>query len=390
MPILYWLNKDEAITAATRCAYRLLKPVEELSYGDKNTENMLIQGDNLAALKALLPTHAGTVKCVFIDPPYNTKSAFEHYDDNLEHSQWLSMIYPRIVLLHQLLAEDGSIWVTLDDNEAHYFKVMLDEIFGRRNFLGNIIWQHSVQAKGYPGKFSVHHNHVLVWRKTEKFVLNNLMRTAAHNKNYTNPDNDKRGPWRSGDVRNSLVRPNLMYDIVTPNHKIINHPPKGWRFSRETFEKELAQGKIIFSADETRIIRKIYLADQKGRVPETIWFSAEVGTTREASKQIKSVTASEHFATPKPERLLYRILALATKQGDMILDSFLGSGTTAAVAHKMRRKYIGIEIGEQAVTHCQPRLKQVVDGEQGGISKTVVWQGGGGFRFYRLGDVVEK
>ncbi|MBS1782679.1 MAG: site-specific DNA-methyltransferase [Bacteroidetes bacterium] len=200
-----------------------------------------------------------------------------------------------------------------------------------------------------------------------------------------NPDNDPRGLWRSGDVRNSLVRKNLMYDIKTPSGKIIKHPPKGWRFSKETFEKELDEGKIFFSADETRIIRKIYLDDQDGRVPETIWFATEVGTTREANAENKMLNPDDPFGTPKPERLLERILMLASNEKDFVLDSFLGSGTTSAVAHKMKRKWIGIELGEHATTHCLPRLQQVVSGkDKGGITEAVNWQGGGGFKFYTL------
>lgn len=384
MPLLSWFNRDADLTRAARTPYRLLEPVVSQSYGDPDSPNMLIEGDNLDALKALLPYYAGQVKCIFIDPPYNTRSAFEHYDDNLEHSQWLSMMYPRLDLLKQLLASDGAIWITLDDNEVHYFKVIADEVFGRRNFLGNVIWNHSVQSKGYSGKLSVHHNHVLGYRRSEAFELLDLPRMDEHNVNYSNPDNDPKGAWRSGDVRNSLVRPNLMYDIQTPSGKVIKHPPKGWRFSKDTFERELTEGKIMFSADEARIIRKIYLADQTGRVPETLWFAQDVGTTREANKEVRAFVENDFFETPKPERLIQRILEISTKRNDLVLDSFLGSGTTAAVAHKMRRRWIGIEVGEHARTMCQPRLVKVVSGEQGGISEAVGWKGGGGFRFYKL------
>ncbi len=348
-------------------------------------DNRLIHGDNLLALKALEQDFAGKVKCIFIDPPYNTGSAFEHYDDGVEHSLWLSLMRDRLEVIHRLLARDGSLWVTLDDNEAHYFKVMCDEVFGRSNFLSCSVWNHSVQAKGYSGKFSVHHNYVIVYQRSPAFALKNLPRQDEHNVNYSNPDNDPRGPWRPGDVRNSLQRPNLMYDIVTPTGKTIQHPPKGWRFSRDTFERELAEGKIKFSSDETRIIRKIYLADQEGRVPETVWFAQDVGTTREASGEVRAFVDGDFFDTPKPERLLERILTLATNPGDLVLDSFLGSGTTAAVAHKMGRRWIGIELGEHCHTHCLPRLKKVVDGaDPGGITETVGWKGGGGFRYYKL------
>lgn len=355
-------------------------------------ENRLIFGDNLLALRALEQGFAGKVKCIFIDPPYNTGTAFTSYDDGLEHSLWLTMMRDRLELLRGFLTFDGSIWMTIDDNEAHYLKVLCDEVFGRANFIGAVTWQHSVQSKGYSGKFSVHHNYLLAYRRSEQFALGDLPRTEEHNVNYSNPDNDPRGPWRSGDVRNSLVRRNLMYDITSPSGKVIRHPPKGWRFSRATFERELADGKIVFSADESRIIRKIYLADQEGRVPETIWFGAEVGTSREANSEVRRFSDGEPFETPKPERLLERVLRLATCTGDIVLDSFAGSGTTAAAAHKMGRRWILVEQGDHCRTLVVPRMRKVVDGEDpGGITEAVRWKGGGGFRYYRLApSLLEK
>lgn len=385
---LTWIGKDQV----TKIEPRILIEDAELSYhsskrhGDADIfDNKLIFGDNLLALKALEQEYAGKVKCVFIDPPYNTGSAFTHYDDGVEHSLWLSLMRDRLEIIKRLLADDGSLWITIDDNEAHYLKVLCDEIFGRSNFLASAIWNHSVQSKGYSGKFSVHHNYVFVYQKSSAFVLKDLPRQEEHNLNYSNPDNDPRGPWRSGDVRNSLVRPNLMYNITTPNGNVISHPPKGWRFSRDTFERELAEGKIVFSKDETRIIRKIYLADQEGRVPETIWFAKDVGTTRQASAEIREFVNGEFFDTPKPERLISQILMLATSAGDLVLDSFAGSGTTGAVAHKMGRRWIMVELGEHCHTHVIPRLKKVIDGQdEGGITEAVNWKGGGGFRYYKL------
>jgi adenine-specific DNA-methyltransferase len=385
---LTWVGKENL----PRLEPRILIEDAEKSYhaasrvGDADIfDNLLIHGDNLLALKGLEADFGGKVKCVFIDPPYNTGSAFEHYDDGLEHSIWLGLMRDRLEILHRLLTEDGSLWITIDDNEAHYLKVLCDEIFGRSNFLGTAIWQHSVQAKGYSGKFSIGHNYVLAYRKSELFVLNDLPRTQEHNVNYRNPDNDPRGPWRSGDVRNALVRKNLMYDIRTPSGKTIKHPPKGWRFSSDTFARELAEGKIVFSADETRIVRKIYLADQEGRVPETIWMSTEVGTTREANSEVRAVLESDSFDTPKPERLLQRVLLLATKAGDLVLDSFAGSGTTGAVAHKMGRRWIMVELGDHCFSLIVPRMRKVIDGaDPGGISESVDWNGGGGFRYYEL------
>ena len=199
MPILNWLNKEQALTTARNCPYRLVELVPELSYGESDTDNMLIQGDNLDALKALIPTHSGKVKCIFIDPPYNTKSAFEHYDDNLEHSKWLSMMYPRLELLHQILSEDGSIWITLDDNEMHYCKIILDEIFGRGNFIASMVWEKR-KTRENRRVFSFNHDHILVYSKNKsrfESIRNPLSITEEIRKRYKNPDNDERGPWQS-------------------------------------------------------------------------------------------------------------------------------------------------------------------------------------------------
>lgn len=402
---LTWIGKEDRPRLEPRIlledpsrsyhASRRVKPDAqpgEPGYPGDLFDNRLIFGDNLLALKALEAEYAGKIKCVCIDPPYNTGSAFTHYDDGVEHSLWLSLIRDRIEVLHRLLRDDGSIWICIDDNECHYLKVLMDEVFGRSNFLASVVWNHSVQAKGYSGKFSVHHNYLLVYQKSPAFTLRDLPREEKHNVNYSNPDDDPRGPWRSGDVRNSLVRRNLMYDIKTPSGKTIKHPPKGWRFSKETFEAELAVGKIMFSPDESRIIRKIYLADQQGRVPESIWFPDDAGTTRDANGEVRAVVDGEFFDTPKPEKLLERVMCLATEPGDWVLDSFAGSGTTGAVAHKMGRRWIMVELGEHCHTHIIPRLRKVIDGEDGGgVTESTNWEGGGGFRYYRLApSLLEK
>lgn len=392
---LTWIGKENR----PRLEPRVLVEDPERSYHAPHRvtdhdlfDNRLIFGDNLLALKALEAEFTGRIKCIYIDPPYNTGSAFTHYDDGVEHSLWLSLMRDRLEILRRLLRKDGSIWITIDDNEGHYLKVLMDEVFDRPNFLANVIWNHSVQAKGYSGKFSVHHNHILVYRRSSAFVLQDLPREEEHNVNYSNPDGDPRGDWRPGDVRNSLVRRNLMYDIRTPSGKTIKHPPKGWRFSKETFQEELASGKIIFSADETRIIRKIYLADQEGRVPETVWFPSDAGTTRDANAEVRSSVEGEFFDTPKPEKLIHRVLTLATNPGDWVLDSFAGSGTTGAVSHKMGRRWIMVELGEHCHTHIIPRLKKVIDGQDpGGVTEATGWKGGGGFRYFRLApSLLEK
>lgn len=392
MPILDWLNKNEAVRTVAKVPYRLLEPVADLSYGDPASENMLIQGDNLEALKSLIPLYAGRVKCIYIDPPYNTKSAFEHYDDNLEHSKWLSLMYPRLELLRELLSEDGSIWISIDDNEGHYLKVMMDEVFGRKNFVANVIWQKKFSPQNDAKWLSDSHDHVLAFAKNKGIWQPfPLLRTAEMDSRYKNPDNDPRGPWTSSDLTAQDPFEYGQYEIVSPVGKsFLPGNNRHWIYSQEKYLQLVPDNRIWFGASGNNKPRlKKFLSEvQEGTVSKTIWLREEVGDTQEAKREIKQFNDTDIFATPKPERLIQRILYLSTKQADLVLDSFLGSGTTCAVAHKMGRQYIGIEMGEHAVTHCAPRLQKVVDGEQGGISEAVNWQGGGGFRFYRLGETV--
>ncbi len=393
MPILSWLTRDEDIRTASRVPYRLLEEVPDLSAGDGDSGNMLIQGDNLEALKALLPFYAGRVKCIYIDPPYNTRSAFAHYDDNLEHTQWLAMMWPRLELLRDLLAEDGSIWVSIDDAEGAYMKVILDEIFGRSRFIATIVWQKRYSRENREAIGDVH-EYIYVYAinpKIFKKKRNKIPPTEEQAKIYKNPNNDPKGRWRGIPMTAQGYRPNQMYAITTPSG-VVHRPPEGrcWSTIESEFKKLKAQGRIWFGKDETgqpNIIR--YLSEVEGFVPWTWWPSDEVGHTDQAKKEMHGLLGREEaFGTPKPETLIQRILHIATDPGDLVLDSFLGSGTTAAVAHKMSRRYIGIEMGEHAHTHCAPRLNKVIEGEQGGISKAVDWKGGGGFRFYRLGPPV--
>lgn len=393
MPTLHWLNDEEARKQSGQLPYRLLEADPKLSHGDSETENMLIQGDNLEALKALLPYYAGQVKCIYIDPPYNTQSAFEHYDDNLEHAIWLSTIYPRLEILRDLLSDDGSLWVTIDDNESHYLKIVMDEIFGRKNFIANIAWRTSDSSNNNVTKFSQDHNDIFVYSKKNNWRPK-FLNDPSKRKHFKNPDDDPRGPWFDGNnLQNPGLRPNLQFDITAPNGHVIKHPPNGWRWSKETIVEKMETGEIRFSKDGTRLIRRTYLADMEGLPPSTLWVELEdTGHNRQAKYELKNLfpesKVTDLFSTPKPERLLKHIFNISTNEGDLVLDSFLGSGTTAAVAHKMGRRYIGIEMGDHAVTFCIPRLKKVVEGEQGGISKEVNWQGGGGFHFYRLGETV--
>ncbi len=391
MPTLHWLNDDEARRATRAVPYRLLEEDPALSYGDPQTQNILIQGDNLAALKSLLPYYAGQVKCIYIDPPYNTGSAFDNYDDNLEHSIWLTTIYPRIELLRELLSEEGSIWISIDDNEAPYLRVVLDEVFGRKNFVASVVWQKrtSPDARIHLGPA---HDYILVYAKDSQQVIFNRMPLSEDQiKQYKNPDKDPRGPWVSTDFSAQGWRPNQMYKLQTPCGVEYEPPPgRCWVNLETEYNRLCSEGRLWFGNDgKGRPRVKTYIGENTGVSSWTWWPNIEVGHNQEAKKEINELFgANNAFETPKPERLIFRILTIATNSGDLVLDSFLGSGTTAAVAQKMGRRYIGIEMGEHAVTHCVPRLKKVVDGEQGGISKALNWQGGGGFRFYRLGEPV--
>jgi adenine-specific DNA-methyltransferase len=352
-------------------------------------DNLLIQGDNLLALKALEQDYAGKVKCIFIDPPYNTGSAFEHYDDGIEHSLWLSLIRERLEILKSLMSIDGSLWITIDDNEAHYLKVLCDEIFGRGNFIAHLIWEKVFASKNSSQFFSANHDHILVYGKQKELWKRNLLpRTEEHISDYKNPDNDPRGVWNS--VALSARNPYSLglWSVTTPSGRVIDGPPKGryWTVSPTKF-KELCDDNRIWWGKEGDGVprRKVFLSEvQGGIVPNTIWAHTDVGNTQEAKKEVLALlTADEEvFGTPKPEKLMKRIIEIATKPGDLVLDSFLGSGTTAAVAHKMGRRWIGIELGEHCHTHCLPRLKKVIDGaDPGGVTEAVSWKGGGGFRY---------
>lgn len=389
---LTWIGKDDEYKDIEP---RILVEVPEKSYGDKNTENMLIHGDNLLALKALEQDYTGKIKCIYIDPPYNTGSAFEHYDDNVEHSKWLSLMKSRLEILHNLLAEDGSIWISLDDNEQAYCKILCDEIFGRNNFINNCIW-HKKHTRANDAKwFSDNHDFVMVYAKNKSIWRPNLLpRTEESLNGYSNPDNDPRGIWASGPCHAKTPNEKDIYEITTPSGRKIMPPPgTSWRFSKENFEKLIADNRIWFGTSGNNVPRyKRFITDvQDGFVPLTIWFRDEVGDNQEAKKEVKQFNPTQVFSTPKPERLIERVLTLGSNKGDLVLDSFLGSGTTAAVAHKMGRKWIGIELGDHCYTHCEPRLHQVVDGtDQGGISKTVEWKGGGGYKFYELAPSLLK
>ncbi|MCF6153666.1 MAG: site-specific DNA-methyltransferase [Candidatus Brocadia sp.] len=357
--------------------------------------NMLIYGDNLLALKALEQDFAGKIKCIYIDPPYNTGNAFEHYDDGLEHSIWLSLMKPRMEILHRLLRDDGSLWISIDDDECHYLKVLCDEIFGRKNFVNNVIWEKKFSPQNDAKWLSDSHDHILVYARNKDLWRPNLLpRTAEMDSRYKNPDSDPRGLWTSSDLSVKTYTPNTDYPITLPSGRVVNPTEsRCWAVSKEKFRELVEDNRIWFGESGNNMPRlKRFLSEvQEGTVSKTIWFRTEVGDNQEAKKEIKAFHSEDVFTTPKPERLIQRILTLATNEGDLVLDSFLGSGTTAAVAHKMNRRWIGIELGEHCHTHCLPRLRKVVDGtDQGGISKAVNWQGGGGFKYYYLAPSLLK
>jgi adenine-specific DNA-methyltransferase len=397
MPILNWLTRDDDIRMGSRVPYRLLEEDPSLSAGDGGAGNMLIQGDNLEALKALLPFYAGRVKCIYIDPPYNTRSAFEHYDDNLEHTQWLAMIWPRLELLRDLLAEDGSIWVSIDDNEGHYLKVIMDEVFGRNRFIADIAWK---RRDGAPNdrKIGSTYDHTLVYG--HEAAMNLMARTEKADSQYQLYQEpfgfDERGPFRkvdsTGNGKGGRHVESLVYPVTNPFTGEQVYPRKGrcWVYRRDVMEAMVAERRFFWGKDGRAgtPMRKLFKTEAKqGMTAPTIW--DDVGLNQHAAREIELIFGEKaSFETPKPETLLQRILDIASNPGDLVLDSFLGSGTTAAVAHKMGRRYIGIEMGEHARTHCVPRLQKVIDGERGGISETAGWTGGGGFRFYRLGPPV--
>ena len=361
-------------------------------------DNRLIFGDNLLALKALEQDFAGKVACVFIDPPYNTGSAFEHYDDGIEHSLWLSLMRDRLEILRRLLADHGSIWITIDDSEYHYLKVLCDEVFGRDCFVTSIVWRSTDNSNNDAKQFSADHNYLLVYSKSTEWRPIPALGDQAKRSHFKNPDDDPRGPWFDGNPLNSpKPRPNLTFELRAPNGNMIKPPKNGWRWSKDTMQEKIRIGEIRFTADGRAIRRRTYLADMKSLPPSSLWADLEeTGHNRQAKYELKHLfpdrEVSELFGTPKPEKLIMRVLDLSTERGELVLDSFGGSGTTGAVAQKMGRRWIMVELGEHCHTYIIPRLKKVIDGtDSGGITEAVSWNGGGGFRYYKLApSLLEK
>jgi len=393
---LTWIGKENR----PRLEPRILIEDSEKSYHAKHRvsendifDNRLIFGDNLLALKALEQEFTGKIKCIYIDPPYNTGSAFSHYEDGLEHSIWLSLMRDRLELLRKLLSNKGSIWVSIDDNEMPYLRILMDEVFGRHNFIAQCIWQKVYSPKSTAKHLSEMHDYIVCYAKNHDLWERNLLpRTEKQNKAYKNQDNDLRGVWKAGDLSARNYYSKGTYPITCPSGRVIEGPPQGmyWRVSKTKLQEMDADGRIWWGHDGNNVpaVKRFLSEVLDGVVPQTMWFYQEVGHNQAAKKHLKALlpAVDDLFVTPKPERLIERILRIASNPGDWILDSFAGTGTTGTTAQKMCRHWIMVELGEQCDTHIVPRLKKVIDGEDpGGITTAVNWKGGGGFRYYRLG-----
>lgn len=380
---LFWPGKKRALRAAQEPTTATLRPDPASSKDWDTTKNIFIEGDNLEVLKVLQKHYHNKVKLIFIDPPYNTGKDFvypDNYREGLDtylewtrqvneegkkvstnadtegryHSNWLNMMYPRLKLARNLMTDDGAIFVSIDDHEDANLRHLMDQVFGASNYVGEFVWQHSVQPKGYTATVSLHHNVILCYRRGEAFELHALERTDEHNINYRNPDNDPRGPWRAGDVRNALYRPNLRYRLATPGGGFIEPPANGWRWSPETMQAKIDSGEVVFSSDESKITRKIYLDTVEGRAVESIWFGREVGVTRDAARELKKLFGGLlPFDTPKPVMLIDRMMQVAgVGSGDIVLDFFAGSGTTghavmsANAADGGSRRFVLVQLPE--------------------------------------------
>lgn len=377
------LFEPKVFTCAKKFSNDGVTPAESFSQND----NLIIKGNNLLAVASLLPRFKNKVKCIYIDVPYNTGNDSFGYNDRFNHSSWLTFLKTRLQFAKQLLRNDGSIWISIDDDEQAYLKILCDEIFGRQNFLTTVIWERAYAPVNLKKNFSRSHDYILVFAKDiSQFVLNGLPRTDETNVQYKNPDNDPRGLWRPDNLSVGPAVESNIYEITTPGGRKVL-PPAGysWRYSKERFAEMVADNRISFGNGNIVPRIKRFLSEVKQSItPMTLWKFDEVGHTDESKKEIKALNLSEVFTTPKPERLIQRILTLATNEGDIVLDNFLGSGTTAAVAHKMKRQYIGVEQMDYIETVTVERLKKVIAGEQGGISKAVSWQGGGSFIYCEL------
>ncbi|WP_202965045.1 DNA methyltransferase [Dehalococcoides mccartyi] len=354
----------------------------------KQSPNLLLKGNNLLSMHSLKKSYANSIKLIYIDPPYNTGTNSFGYNDSFNHSAWLTFLKNRLEIAKDLLSTYGSIWINLDDVEAHYAKVLCDEVFDRGNFVANVIWQKKYAPQNDAKFFSDNHDHILVYAKNIKdFKLNLLPRSQEMNDRYHNPDNDSRGPWASDNLLVKTYAAEYDYPITNPAGKVIN-PPNGscWRVSKERFEELKADNRIWFGDDGKNVPRlKRFLSEVKeGTTPLTIWPYTEVGHNQDARRELFALVDTNIFKTPKPEKLVKRIIELGSNENDYVMDFCAGSGTTAAVAMKMGRKFIVCEQMDYCETVTIERLKKVMDGEEGGISKEVNWKGGSSFIYCEL------
>jgi adenine-specific DNA-methyltransferase len=368
------------------------KYIKKNSAGKNSSENLIIYGDNHKVLKSLGTSFKGIIKCIYIDPPYNNGEIYHHYNDKNDHINWLKEITKTLKLLKPLLSKDGSIWISIDDEEMHYLKIAADKVFGRQNFMSTIVWQQRTTRENR-SVFSKNHEYILVYsiNPTEFKRIRNLAPINEKILNrYKNPDSDPRGPWQSvsANVQDGHAVPSQFYNIVSPNGKQYS-PPNGrcWIYNESKMKKEIMDNNIWFGRDGKGVprIKKFLNGSARGLTPETLWLADFAGTNKIAKKHLLEMFPnSKLFDTPKPEHLIRQILNISTNEGDLVLDCYLGSGSTISVAHKMNRRYIGIENGSHVVDLVVERMKLVVNGEKGGISNSVSWKGGGNFSFYEF------
>jgi len=420
MPTLNWIGKEAVVKHHKDVPFRLLEPVPELSCGPAESGNLIVQGDNLHVLKALLPRYAGQVKCIYIDPPYNTGNEGWVYNDNVNspeirrwlgevvdkegetldrHDRWLCMMYPRLVLLRQFLREDGAIFVSIDDNEVANLRLVMDEIFGARNFVATVLWQKVFAPKNSARHFSEDHDYVVVYAtNADRWRPNLIPRVEAATARYKNPDNDPRGPWTSGDLQARNYYSDGTYPVTCPSGRVISGPGRGmyWRVSKEKFAELDRDHRIWWGKGGNNMPRlKRFLSEVKdGVVPQTMWFHEDVGHTQEAKKELLELvhfaSSEEVFITPKPTRLIQRILQIASDKDSLILDSFAGSGTTAHAVLKQNaedggcRRFILVEMDDNIARNVtRERVKRVIEGYTNAKGRVVPGLGGG-FQFCRL------
>ncbi len=417
MPTLNWIGKDAVIRHHKEVPFRLLEADAALSHGG-DTGNLIVQGDNLHALKALLPKYAGKVKCIYIDPPYNTGNEGWVYNDKVNspeinrwlgsvvgkeaedlsrHDKWLCMMYPRMVLLKQFLSEDGAIFVSIDDNEVASLILLMDEIFGRNCFVVDAIWRSADSSNNDAKKFSLDHNHTVVYSRSPDWEAVKLARSEENNAHYQNPDNDPRGPWFAGNVSSPNPRDNLRYELISPEGRILKPPSNGWRWGKERMQEMIESGEVLFRDSPTGILKKTYLSNQGGISPSSLWANIEeTGHNRNAKYELKKLfpetPTSELFATPKPTIFIQRILQIATDKDSIILDSFAGSGTTGHAVLKQNaedggtRKFILVEMeGKIARDITAERVRRVAGGYTNAKGEAVAGLGGG-FQFCTLSE----